>query len=215
MVEDPAPGVPWALVIAEPDQRGTIYGLYDISEQMGVSPWYWWADVPIKTKTSIWVRDEPKVQNSPSVQYRGFFINDESPALTGWASGKFEKSEYGSEFTGEFYKLVFELLLRLKSNYMWPAMWSSMFYVDDPMNGQIADDYGVVIGTSHHEPMSRAGNEQGEFMEGEWDWESNQDEIELFFQEGAERSSDWETIYTMGMRGTGDAESPTLTPEAL
>ncbi|KAI6778854.1 uncharacterized protein J7T54_000510 [Emericellopsis cladophorae] len=107
---------------------------------MGVSPWYWWADVPVKTKSDIWVRKGPKVQGSPSVKYRGFFINDESPALTGWANGKFTKSEYGSSFTGEFYKLVFELCLRLKGNYIWPAMWSSMFYVDDIENGHIADD---------------------------------------------------------------------------
>ncbi|KAG9257165.1 uncharacterized protein F5Z01DRAFT_734377 [Emericellopsis atlantica] len=215
VVEAPFSGVPWALVIAGSDQRGVSYGLYDISEQMGVSPWYWWADVPVKTKSEIWVRKGPKVQGSPSVKYRGFFINDEAPSLTGWADGKFTKSEYGSSFTGEFYKLVFELCLRLKGNYIWPAMWSSMFYVDDANNGDIADDFGVFMGTSHHEPMARAGNEQGEFMAGPWDWSRNRDNITQFFEEGVERSKNWDTIYTLGMRGDGDAESPTLTADAL
>lgn len=215
VVTRPVKGVEWALVIAGSDQRGTIYGLYDISERMGVSPWYWWADIPVKTKEAVWVQNGPKVQDSPSVKYRGFFINDENPALSGWADGKFTKSKYGSSFTGEFYKLVFELCLRLKGNYIWPAMWSSMFYVDDPLNGQIANDYGVVMGTSHHEPMARAGNEQGKFMQGVWDWDQNREAVTKFMEEGVERSSHWETLYTLGMRGSGDAQNPDLNADTL
>ncbi|KAK2798405.1 hypothetical protein FQN50_008845 [Emmonsiellopsis sp. PD_5] len=216
LVQTPFEGVPWALVIAGSDRRGTIYGIYDISETMGVSPWYWWADVPPKTKTSIGViPDAQKIQGSPSVKYRGFFINDESPALSGWTSENFPESEHGGNFVGEFYKLVFELMLRLKGNYLWPAMWGKMFYVDDENNGQLAEDFGVIMGTSHHEPMARSEKEQQQYCEGNWDWGENKDNIVNFFREGIERSSNWDTMYTMGMRGAGDAESPTLTPEAL
>lgn len=215
VVTNPVHGVPWALVVAGSDQRGTIYGLYDISEQMGVSPWYWWADVPVKKKTGVWVRDKPKVQGSPSIQYRGIFLNDEAPALTEWAREKFVISSPEMPFRSEFYKLVFELCLRLRSNYIWPAMWGSSFYVDDEKNGQIADDYGIIIGTSHHEPMARSDTEQGRYLAGNWDWIDNKDNITQFFKEGVERSKDWETFYTMGMRGSGDAASPTLTASAL
>ena len=215
VVIKPAKGVPWALVVAGSDQRGTIYGLYDISEQMGVSPWYWWADVPVKKKTGIWAGGKPKIQGSPSIQYRGIFLNDEAPALQGWAREKFGVSSNEMPFRSEFYKLVFELCLRLRSNYVWPAMWGSSFYVDDEKNGQIADDHGIIIGTSHHEPMARSETEQHKYVVGDWDWIDNKDNITQFFKDGVERSKDWETFYTMGMRGSGDAASPTLSASAL
>ncbi|KAF7558243.1 hypothetical protein G7Z17_g156 [Cylindrodendrum hubeiense] len=214
-VKSPLKGVPWALVVAGSDQRGTIFGLYDISEQIGVSPWYWWADVPPKRKINIWVQEKRKIQGSPSVKYRGFFINDEAPALTSWAEPRFKRTANGRPFTAEFYKLIFELCLRLRANYIWPAMWGSMFYVDSPENGPNADDYGVVIGTSHHEPMARAETEQQQKLEGPWDWIGNKKNITEFFREGAERAKDYDTLYTMGMRGAGDVESPTLTFESL
>ena len=210
IVKSPSSDVPWALAIAGSDRRGTIYGLYDVAEQMGVSPWYWWADVPIKTKTDIWVSPDGKFQDSPSVKYRGFFINDESPALSGWVG-----ENIGDKFNGDFYRLVFELCLRLKGNYVWPAMWGKMFYVDDSENGQIADDYGVIMGTSHHEPMARSEVEQQRYLEGDWNWQDNQENIEIFFQEGIERARDWDTVWTLGMRGEGDAASPTLTAADL
>ncbi|KAK0385777.1 hypothetical protein NLU13_6954 [Sarocladium strictum] len=210
VVEKPTPAVPWALVIAGSDRRGTIYGLYDLSEQMGVSPWYWWADVPVKTKSSIWVSSEGKVGRTPSVKYRGFFINDEAPALSSWV-----KENFGGTFNSKFYALVFELCLRLKGNYIWPAMWGKMFYVDDEKNGQLAHDYGVIMGTSHHEPMARSEREQQLYAEGDWDWSSNKENLEVFFQEGIDRARDWDTIFTMGMRGKGDVASPTLTAEDL
>ncbi|KAH7131150.1 hypothetical protein EDB81DRAFT_906025 [Dactylonectria macrodidyma] len=214
-VKAPKEDIPWALVVAGSDQRGTIFGLYDISETIGVSPWYWWADVPPKKKSSIWVQETQKIQGSPSVKYRGFFINDEAPALTSWAEPRFRRTANGRPFTGEFYKLIFELCLRLRANYIWPAMWGSMFYVDDVDNGPNANDYGVFIGTSHHEPMARAETEQQQMLEGSWDWVGNKEAITKFFKEGAERAKDWVTIFTMGMRGAGDVESPTLTPESL
>ncbi|KAF9871025.1 hypothetical protein CkaCkLH20_11442 [Colletotrichum karsti] len=215
LVKDISTDVPWALVIAGSNRRGTIFGLYAISEKIGVSPWYWWADVPPKTKTGVWVRDTRVIQGPPSVKYRGFFINDEAPALTGWATKKFGLTATGRPFNSEFYKLVFELCLRLRANYIWPAMWGSAFYVDDVKNGPLAEEYGVVIGTSHHEPMARAEREQQQEIEGGWNWDENKAEIIEFFRGGVERARNWETMYTMGMRGEGDAASPTLTAEDL
>ncbi|KAL8289511.1 hypothetical protein RB597_001221 [Gaeumannomyces tritici] len=210
VVRDVAPGVPWALVVAGSDRRGTVYGLYDISETMGVSPWYWWADVPVKTKTAVYVKPEGKVQKEPSVKYRGFFINDEHPALLGWVNENF-----GGVWGSEFYAHVFELCLRLKGNYLWPAMWGKMFYLNDTKSGPLAEEYGVVMGTSHHEPMARSEREQQLYNNGAWDWSRNKANITKFFREGVERSRDWETYYTMGMRGSGDEASPTLTAPAL
>jgi hypothetical protein len=166
VVKNPLDGLDWTLVIAGSDKRGTIYGLYDVSEQIGVSPWYWWADVPPKPKTNVWLGSDIKIQGPPSIKYRGIFINDEAPAITDWA-----KKTYGfsnDPFRSKFYERVFELLLRLRANYLWPAMWSSEFYKDDAQNGPLADEFGIVMGTSHHEPMARAGEEQKSEMEGVW-----------------------------------------------
>lgn len=210
IVRNPSAGIPWALVVAGSDRRGVIYGLYDISEQMGVSPWYWWADVPVKTRTSIYVDPVGKTQGPPSVKYRGFFINDESPALSTWVQKKFN-----GKFGGDFYRLVFELCLRLKGNYMWPAMWGKAFYVDDAKNGQLAHDFGIIMGTSHHEPMARSEKEQQNYVQGGWDWKKNKDNIKKFFEDGIQRAKNWDTYWTMGMRGSGDAASPTLTAADL
>jgi hypothetical protein len=122
-----------ALVIAGSDKRGTIYGIYDLSEQIGVSPWYWWADVPVAHKDAIFVRPGKYVQGEPAVKYRGIFLNDEAPSLSGWT-----KEKYGG-FNHRFYTRIFELLLRLKANYLWPAMWGSAFNEDDPLNPKLAD----------------------------------------------------------------------------
>ena len=149
----PCPVLTGALVIAGSDKRGTIYGIYDLSEQIGVSPWYWWADVPVAHKDALFVKPGKYVQGPPAVKYRGIFLNDEAPALTGWVSEKF------GDYNHEFYTNVFELLLRLKANYLWPAMWNNCFNEDDPQNPKLADEYGIVMGTSHHEPMLRAEKE--------------------------------------------------------
>ncbi|KFA68067.1 hypothetical protein S40285_02546 [Stachybotrys chlorohalonatus IBT 40285] len=210
VVEEPFEGISWAYVIAGSDRRGAIYGLYDISEQIGVSPWYYWADVAIKTKTGIWVEPEGKYQKPPSVKYRGLFINDENPALLGWVGENFN-----GVFGADFYKLVFELILRLKGNYLWPAMWGKSFYTNDPASGGTAHEWGVVMGTSHHEPMARSEREQQTLLEGNWDWTTNREGIQTFFREGIERAKDWDTMWTMGMRGSGDVASPTLTAETL
>lgn len=141
---------------------------------------------------------------SPSVKYRGFFINDEAPALTGYVDAKFPPSPWGPGFNADFYHTMFELLLRLRANYLWPAQWNSMFNVDDPRSQALADEYGIVMGTSHTEPMMRATKEWNVFGHGPWQWNTDDESIYPFFVEGAERSKPYEGVLTMGMRGSGD-----------
>lgn len=215
LVSNPFEGVAQALVISGSDKRGTIYGLYDISEQIGVSPWYWWADVASDQHEEIFAMAKTKVQGPPSVKYRGFFLNDEQPALTNWVNDNYPKSEYGPGFNSDFYATVFELLLRLRANYIWPAMWDSMIGVDDELTLPLADSYGIVMGTSHTEPLMAQTKEQSEFLKGEWNWDTNQEEIYDFLKKRVERSRNFETVYTMGMRGLGDNASPTITAESL
>ncbi|KAF2122268.1 hypothetical protein BDV96DRAFT_482868 [Lophiotrema nucula] len=206
LVKNPADGISSALVLAGSDKRGTIYALYDISEQIGVSPWYWWADVPPKKKTAIYALPTTKKQGPPSIKYRGLFINDEQPALTNWV-----KSNYNGVYNSAFHAKVFELLLRLRANYFWPAMWASKFYTDDTKNGPLADEMGIVMGTSHTEPMARADKEKVK----PWDWKSNESNLKKYMQDGLTRAKNWETLWTLGMRGDGDAASPTLDSKSI
>ena len=198
VVEKPAPGVDQALVIAGSDKRGTIYGIYELSEQLGVSPWYWWADVPAKKRAAAHVLPGRHASGEPVVKYRGIFLNDEAPALTGWTSAKF------GGYNQRFYTRVFELLLRLRANYLWPAMWNNAFNEDDPDNPRLADDYGIVMGTSHHEPMLRAHKEWTRRNLGPWDYAKNEAAIKKFFEDGIRRNRDYESLITIGMRGDGD-----------
>jgi len=198
VVPNPLPGVANALIIAGSDKRGTIFGVYDLSDQIGVSPWYWWADVPIQHHDELFVKPGTFVQGPPAVKYRGIFLNDEAPSLTGWVQEK-----YGN-YNQEFYTKVFELLLRLKANYLWPAMWNNAFNEDDPLNAQVADEYGIVMGTSHHEPMLRAQQEWKRHGLGPWDYSTNSDFLKGFWDEGVQRNRNYESIITLGMRGDGD-----------
>ncbi|PJJ07649.1 glycosyl hydrolase family 67 [Flavobacterium sp. 1] len=188
------------LVVAGSDKRGTIYGIYDISEKIGVSPWYFWADVPIKKAKELYIKHGTYIQNSPKVKYRGIFINDEEPSFAQWARGA-----YGG-INSKMYATIFELLLRLKANYLWPAMWGKSFNEDDPLNPVIADEYGIVMGTSHHEPMMRSQKEYTDRKKeiGEWNYASNKRNIEQFFYEGLERNKNFDNLITVGMRGEGD-----------
>jgi len=197
-VKNPFNGVKEALVIAGSDKRGTIYGMFDFSKQIGVSPWYWWADVPVKHNDNIYFKSGIYTQGEPAVKYRGIFINDEAPALSGWV---YEK--YG-EFNSEFYYQVFELLLRLKGNYLWPAMWGRMFYVNDTNNPILADELGIVMGTSHHEPLTRAHHEWQIFGKNEWNFDKNSAVLKNFWKDGLKRMGQTETILSIGMRGDGD-----------
>jgi hypothetical protein len=198
VVPNPLPGVANALIIAGSDKRGTIFGVYDLSDQIGVSPWYWWADVPVQHHDELFVKPGTFVQGPPAVKYRGIFLNDEAPSLTGWVQEK-----YGN-YNQEFYTKVFELLLRLKANYLWPAMWNNAFNEDDPLNAQVADEYGIVMGTSHHEPMLRAQQEWKRHGRGPWDYSTNSDFLKGFWDEGVQRNRNYESIITLGMRGDGD-----------
>lgn len=192
-----------ALVIAGSDRRGTIYGVYELCEQIGVSPWNWWADVPVIQQTDLSMAPGEYTAGEPAVAYRGIFLNDEAPCLTGWV-----KHTFGTGYGGkDFYAKVFELLLRLRGNYLWPAMWGWAFYADDPSNSDLADEMGIIMGTSHHEPMARNHQEWARKRKeyGAWDYATNQKVIDKFFAEGVRRIADKEDIITIGMRGDGDA----------
>ena len=159
VVKKPITGVDEALVIIGADKRGTIYGLFHISEIMGISPWVWWADVlpEIQSKVTLPGDQCNLISKEPSIKYRGIFLNDEAPSLTTWT-----KKRYGGR-NEYFYKQVFELLLRLKANYLWPSMWDDIFSEDGKddknANAKLAGQYGIIMGTSHHEPCYRAGKE--------------------------------------------------------
>jgi hypothetical protein len=188
------------LVVAGSDKRGTIYGIYEISQRIGVSPWYWWADVPVLHQDELYWVDGRFVQPSPKVKYRGIFINDEWPSFGEWAT------EHFGGVNSKMYAHMFELLLRLKANYLWPAMWATAFNEDDPLTPQVADEYGIVMGTSHHEPMMRAHQEYLHRKEsvGPWDYATNKERVDQFFMEGMERNKAYDNLVTIGMRGDGD-----------
>ncbi|MES2277229.1 MAG: glycosyl hydrolase 115 family protein [Bacteroidota bacterium] len=198
VIKKPFPGVDEALVIGGSDKRGTIFGLYDLSAQIGVSPWYWWADVAIKKKKELFVAPARHTDGTPAVKYRGIFINDEAPAFSGWSREKFGGPNH------QVYEKIFELILRLKGNYLWPAMWGNAFNDDDKANPILADEYGVVMGTSHHEPMDRAQQEWKRYGKGEWNYETNQTALHDFWKQGIANMGNKETVVTIGMRGDGD-----------
>lgn len=188
------------LVILGSDKRGTIYGIYELSRQIGVSPWYWMADAPIAHHDQLYILPGTYTDGEPKVKYRGIFINDEWPSFGGWCGNQF------GGINSKAYSHIFELLLRLKANYFWPAMWGSRFNEDDPKSPQLADDMGIVMGTSHHEPMMRAHKEyvRRKAEVGPWDYAQNPERIEKFFSDGLKRNSKYENIITIGMRGDGD-----------
>jgi hypothetical protein len=218
VVNKPFPNIKSALVIAGSDKRGTIFGIYEVSKQIGVSPWYWWGDVTPEHKEAIYVKSGRFVQGSPSVKYRGLFLNDEAPALTNWIIGKYGMVKTRTNppipsgvanYGHEFYTKLFELMLRLKANYLWPAMWNNAFNEDDPLNPKLADEYGIVMGTSHQEPMLRAQKEwDRRYLKtvGTWNYAKNPTVLESFWREGIKRNKDFESIITIGLRGANDTE---------
>ncbi len=200
VVQNPLPGVADALVIAGSDKRGTIFGIYDLSQQMGVSPSYWWGDIPVRHRDAVYARPGVFIQGPPAVKYRGIFLNDEDPDLTGWVNEKF------GGYNHQFYEKIFELLLRLRANYLWPAMWNSCFNQDDPLNPKLADEYGIVMGTSHVEPMMRADKEwsRAGYSAQRWNYATNPAQLRQFWDEGLVRNDHFESIITVGMRGKID-----------
>ena len=217
VVESPMKGVDKALVIVGSDKRGTIYGIYDLSEQIGVSPWYWWADVTPEHKTALYVLPGKYIQ-MPSVKYRGIFLNDENPDLTRWVAEKFGyvKSTENlplrqriANYNSKFYTKLFEVILRMKGNYLWPAMWNNAFNEDDPENPRLADEYGIVMGTSHQEPMDRAQKEwDRRYLRtlGTWNYAKFPSVLDSFWREGIRRNKKYENLITIGLRGANDTE---------
>lgn len=207
ILENPLEGIEKAIVIAGSDKRGTIYGLFHLSELLGVSPLVNWNHVWPKQKTSVeFSSRDSLISKVPSVKYRGFFINDEWPAFGTWA-----KTHFGGMNT-KCYEKIFELLLRLKGNYLWPAMWDSNFNLDGPglENARLADEYGIVMSTSHHEPCMRSGQEYSmvrgvDSVYGDaWDFRKNPEGITRFWRDGLLRNREFENVITMGMRGEND-----------
>ncbi len=197
-IKNPLPGIQNALVITGGNKRGVAYGVFEISQQMGVSPWYWWADVPVKKKAAVYIKSGINITDAPKVKYRGIFINDEAPAFSGWTKEKFGGVNH------QVYEKMFELILRLKGNYLWPAMWGNAFNDDDTLNPIMADKYGIVMGTSHHEPMIRAQQEWKRYGKGAWDYTKNDSVLKAFWKKGIENMDHHESIVTIGMRGDGD-----------
>ncbi|KAA9035673.1 glycosyhydrolase [Ginsengibacter hankyongi] len=197
-ISNPIKGVSSALVIVGSDKRGAAYGIFELSQQMGVSSWYWWADVPVKKKSEIYIKKGSYNYGSPSVKYRGIFINDEAPAFSRWTKEKFGGVNHLA------YEKMFELLLRLKANYLWPAMWGNAFNDDDTLNPVLANKWGIVMGTSHHEPMLRAQQEWKRYGKGAWDYSTNDSVLKAFWKKGIENMDHHESIVTIGMRGDGD-----------
>ncbi|WP_306212877.1 glycosyl hydrolase 115 family protein [Actinoplanes sp. RD1] len=215
VVTDPLPGVRRAFVIAGSDQRGTIYGAYDLSRAIGISPWYFWDDVPAARHDAIHVLPGRHTQGTPAVRYRGFFINDENPATGTWAPGYFGPGKapgHPGGLNAAYYAKVFETMLRLKANYLWPAVWGRAFAEDDPLNHATATLYGVVMGTSHEAPMMRGIEEWNRHPAGtgEWSFLRNRAAIEAYWRDGAQRmaAQDIEGVITLGMRGNGDTSLP-------
>lgn len=206
-VKNPFDSVDEALVIAGSDKRGTIYGIFDISERIGVSPLVYWADAVPKQRDCVTVDiGSGFVSKEPSVKYRGLFINDDWPAFGGWSQKRF------GGYNAKAYEPVFQLLLRLKGNYLWPAMWTGIFSEEGPglLNAELADKYGIVMGASHHEPMCRAGAEWQKIYkqygdDNTWSFISNKDAITEFWRDGLKRNKDFENVITIGMRGENDS----------
>lgn len=225
-VQNPFPGIDCALVIAGGDKRGTIFGIYEVSSQIGVSPWYWWADVPPRKSAELYANQECILMDSPKVAYRGIFLNDEFPSLTNWVREKYGEARVResppipagiANYGKDFYCRIFELLLRLKGNYLWPAMWNNAFNEDDPDNARLADEYGIIMGTSHQEPMLRAQKEWDRRFNdsvGNWNYALHPALLEEFWREGLERNKNFESIITLGLRGRDDTEMSPDGPEA-
>lgn len=205
VVEKPLANIDAALVVFGSDRRGTAYGIFELSKQIGVSPWYWWADVPVTKRKNLVIKKGYYRDGPPSVKYRGIFINDEDFGLKPWAAGTYDP-ELG-DIGPKTYKKVFELLLRLKANHCWPAMHHCTkpfnFY---PENKEVADDYAIVMGSSHCEPLlyNNASEWDIETM-GDWRYDTNRDTIYKVLDKRVSENGGFENVYTVGLRGIHDS----------
>lgn len=203
-VDNPAPGVKKGLVLVGSDRRGTAYAAFTLAGALGVSPWEWWADVRPAHQPALWVRAGAHRQASPAIKYRGIFLNDEDWGLQPWAAKTFEPET--NDIGPKTYERVCELLLRLKANYMWPAMHpSTKPFNAYPGNSVVADRYAIVMGSSHHEPMLRNTLEYDDKKLGPWNYARNRDSIYHFWEQRVIANGKYENLYTVGMRGLNDS----------
>lgn len=219
VIENPMDGVERALVVAGSDRRGTAYGLMEISKQMGVSPWYYFADVAIKKHDTIAIKPGRTVLKSPSVKYRGIFINDEMWGLRPWAHHTLAPEE-GKGIGPTTHRKIFELMLRLKANVLWPAMHlHTIPFNTYPENKVVADEYAIVMGSSHIEPMLR-NNMPGaewdlEYPNEPWDYVKNKKHIYKYWEDRIKENGMYENMYTMGKRGKDDEAGSDITVKVL
>lgn len=196
------------LIVLGSDSRGTAYGVLELSRLLGVSPWKWWADAIPDKKSVLDIPDDYFVQQQPSVQYRGIFLNDEDWGLMPWSSQNFEQTSVKGQIGSKTYAKIFELLLRLRANTLWPAMHEStipFYFVEG--NKEMADKYGIVIGTSHCEPLMR--NSAGEWdtkKYGDYNYLTNKTTVCSYWSERLEEAGKLENFYTIGMRGVHDGK---------
>lgn len=225
VVPQPYPGIENALVICGSDKRGTIYGIYELSQQIGVSPWHYWADAHVKHHDQLFVKAGKFAQGPPSVKYRGIFLNDEAPDLSNWIAEKYGSVPISTNppmprgvanYGRGFYTNLFELMLRVRANYLWPAMWNNAFNEDDTNNPVLADEYGIVMGNSHQEPMLRAQKEWDRRFQktiGSWNYAKHPEVVSNFWREGITRNKNYENIITIGLRGANDTPMAEGGPE--
>jgi hypothetical protein len=207
-VDNPRPGLRQALVIAGSDRRGTAYGVFTLSQAVGVSPWHWWDDVPAQHHDVVTIKAGAYAQNSPAVKYRGIFLNDEDWSLQPWAAKNMDPEI--KDIGPKTYARICELLLRLKANLLWPAMHpcTKAFNIY-PENKQVADDYAIVMGSSHCEPMLRDNvTEWDKKTRGEWNYQTNRDQVRQYWEERVAQNGKLENVYTLGMRGIHDDPFP-------
>ena len=211
-VANPLPGIRKALVIAGSDRRGAAYGLFTLSELIGVSPWYWWADVPVKKHAALHVDAPPTYSQTPSVRYRGIFLNDEDWGLTPWASQTFEPER--GNIGPRTYAKVCELLLRLKANYLAPAMHPvSTSFNQIPENKLVADTFAIVMGSTHCEPLLlNTASEWATKTMGPWNYDKNKEGINRVLTQRVRENSPYENVYTLALRGLHDGAMSTTLP---
>ncbi len=204
-VRNPLPGIKQALIIAGSDRRGAAYGVFELSKVIGVSPWYWWGDVIPEKKSALVLEPVDYISKTPSVKYRGIFLNDEDWGLQPWAAKTFEPET--GDIGPKTYAKIFELLLRLKANLIWPAMHNcTRAFYHYPANKEVADAYGIIVGSSHAEPMLRNNVDEWDTKTmGDFNYMTNQKTVFRYWEQRAEESKNYENIYTIGMRGIHDS----------
>jgi glycosyl hydrolase family 115 (putative glucuronidase)/glycosyl hydrolase family 115 len=215
-VSNPLPNVGMGLVIAGSDRRGTAFGVFELSQAIGVSPWYWWADVPSVHRDNLFVAGGTRRAGPPSVRYRGIFLNDEDLGLQPWAAKTFDPQL--GDIGPKTYARIFELLLRLKANTLWPAMHNcTKAFNLYPDNKVVADDYAIVMGSSHAEPMLRNNVTEWSDKPENYDYTRNADGVRKYWEDRVAQNGKYENIYTLGMRGIHDSPivGPKTQPERI